>query len=47
MVKLIIVDKAKNKKCSDVKKFNIDELYKKCNLRKPEYFGEKTYLENK
>lgn len=41
MVKLIIVDKAKNKKCTDVKKFNIDELYKKCNLRKNDYFGKK------
>ena len=41
MVKLIIVDKAKNKKCTDVKKFKIEELYKKCNLRKPDYFGKK------
>ena len=41
MVKIIIVDKAKNKKCTDVKKFNIDELYKKCNLRKKDYFGKK------
>lgn len=41
MVKLIVVDKAKNKKCTDVKKFNIDELYKKCNLRKKDYFGKK------
>lgn len=41
MVKIIIVDKAKNKKCTDVKKFNMDELYKKCNLRKKDYFGKK------
>jgi hypothetical protein len=41
MVKIIIVDKAKNKKCTDVKKFKIEELYKKCNLRKPDYFGKK------
>ena len=46
MVKIIIVDKAKNKKCIDVKKFNIDELYKKCNLRK-KIILEKTYMENK
>lgn len=41
MVKLIIVDKVKNKKSTDVKKFNIEELYKKCNLRKSDYFGKK------
>ena len=42
MVKLIIVDKGGNLKCSEVKNFNIETLYKKCNLRKKDNFNKKT-----
>ena len=42
MVKLIIVDKTANLKCSDVKEFNIETLYKKCNLRKNDNFEKRT-----
>lgn len=42
MVKLIIVDKGGNLKCSEVKNFNIETLYKKCNLRKKDNFDKKT-----
>ena len=41
MVKLIIVDKGANLKCSDVKNFDIDTLYKKCNLRKKDNFDKR------
>jgi len=38
MVKLIIVDKSCNLKSSDLKNFDIEMLYKKCNLRKNDNF---------
>ena len=41
MVKLIIVDKGANLKCSDVKNFDMDTLYKKCNLRKKDNFDKR------
>ena len=41
MVKLIIVDKGANLKCSDIKNFDIDTLYKKCNLRKKDHFDKR------
>lgn len=41
MVKLIIVDKGANLKCSDVKNFDMDTLYKKCNLRKKDHFDKR------
>ena len=41
MVKLIVVDKGANLKCSDVKNFDIDTLYKKCNLRKKDNFDKR------
>ena len=41
MVKLIVVDKGANLKCSDVKNFDMDTLYKKCNLRKKDNFDKR------
>tara|TARA_B100000287_G_scaffold423232_1_gene466228 strand:- start:18 stop:698 length:681 start_codon:yes stop_codon:yes gene_type:complete len=41
MVKLIIVDKGANLKCSDIKNFDMDTLYKKCNLRKKDHFDKR------
>ena len=38
MVKVIIVDKSGNLKCTDVKQFDVGSLYKKCNLRKSDNF---------
>jgi len=38
MVKLVVVDKACNKKCTDMKNFDINLLYKKCGLRKQDNF---------
>tara|TARA_B100000683_G_scaffold250039_1_gene264771 strand:- start:282 stop:962 length:681 start_codon:yes stop_codon:yes gene_type:complete len=42
MVKLIIVDKGGNLKCSEVKNFNTETLFKKCNLRKKDNFNKRT-----
>ncbi len=39
MVKVIIVDKGCNLKSSDIKDFNKDMLYKKCNYRKKDDFS--------
>ena len=41
MVKLIIVDKGGNLKCSDVKNFDKETLFKKCNLRKNDNFDKR------
>ena len=41
MVKLIIVDKGGNLKCSDVKNFDKETLFKKCNLRKKDNFDKR------
>tara|TARA_B100001287_G_scaffold276209_1_gene286238 strand:- start:1745 stop:2425 length:681 start_codon:yes stop_codon:yes gene_type:complete len=38
MVRVIIVDKSANLKCTDVKQFDVETLYKKCNLRKSDNF---------
>ena len=38
MVKVIIVKKTTNLKLSDIKNFDLENLYKKCNLRKPDNF---------
>jgi len=38
MVKVIIIDKTCNLKSSSVKSFDVDILYKKCNLRKKDNF---------
>ena len=38
MVNVVIVQKNAKKKQTDVKKFKVDELYKKCNLRKKDNF---------
>jgi len=39
MVKVIIIDKTgKNKKVTDIKNFDVEKLYKKCNLRKKDNF---------
>jgi len=38
MVKVVIVSKDCVKKCSEIKNFDMDKLYKKCNLRKNDYF---------
>ena len=42
MVKVIIVDKGCNLKSSDIKDFNKDMLYKKCNYRKKDDFSRRT-----
>ena len=39
MVKVLIIEKLGNIKCSDFKNFDIDKLYKKANLRKNENFA--------
>ena len=38
MVKVIVVSKDRKKKNSNIKNFKVDELYKKCNLRKNDHF---------
>lgn len=38
MVKIIVVGKNKTKKNTEIKKFKVNELYKKCNLRKNDNF---------
>ena len=38
MVKVIVVGKDQKKKNSNIKNFKVDELYKKCNLRKQDHF---------
>jgi len=42
MVKVIVIDKGGNLKSSDIKNFDIETLYKKCNLRKNDYFEKRT-----
>jgi hypothetical protein len=42
MVKVILVDKGCNLKCSDVKDFNKDTLFKKCNFRKNDDFSKRS-----
>ncbi len=39
MVKVLIIEKLGNIKCSDFKNFDIEKLYKKCNLRKNDNFA--------
>ena len=39
MVRVLIIEKLGNIKCSDFKNFDIDKLYKKANLRKNEKFA--------
>ena len=41
MVKLIIIEKGCNLKCSEIKKFKLDVLYKKCNFRKNDNFDKR------
>ena len=41
MVKLIIIEKGCNLKCSEIKKFKLDALYKKCNFRKNDNFDKR------
>ena len=41
MVKVIVVDKGCNLKSSDIKDFNKDMLFKKCNFRKPDDFSKR------
>tara|TARA_B100000902_G_scaffold269324_1_gene255259 strand:- start:5199 stop:5867 length:669 start_codon:yes stop_codon:yes gene_type:complete len=41
MVKVIIVDKGCNLKCTDIKNFDIEMLYKKCNFRKNDDFSKR------
>ena len=38
MVKVILIKKTTNQKLSDIKNFDLENLYKKCNLRKPDNF---------
>ena len=42
MVKVIVVDKGGNLKSSDIKNFDTEMLYKKCNLRKNDHFEKRT-----
>ena len=39
MVRVLIIEKLGNIKCSDFKNFDIEKLYKKCNLRKNDNFA--------
>ena len=41
MVKLIVIDKGCNLKCSSIKNVKLDELYKKCNFRKSDDFDKR------
>ena len=41
MVKVIVVDKGCNLKSSDIKDFNKDMLFKKCNFRKQDDFSKR------
>jgi hypothetical protein len=41
MVKVIVIDKNSNIKSSDVKQFDFETIYKKCNLRKKDNFEER------
>ena len=42
MVKVILIDKGCNIKCSDIKNFEVDKIYKKCNLKKKDNFEKRT-----
>ncbi len=42
MVKVIVVDKGCNLKCTEIKNFSIEMLYKKCNFRKNDDFSKRT-----
>ena len=46
MVKVILVDKGGNVKCSDIKNFEVDKIYKKCNLKKNDNFEKRTTWKN-
>ena len=46
MVKVILIDKGCNLKCSDIKKFEVDKIYKKCNLKKGDNFEKRTTWKN-
>tara|TARA_B110000046_G_C12987686_1_gene396403 strand:+ start:149 stop:832 length:684 start_codon:yes stop_codon:yes gene_type:complete len=39
MVRVLIIEKSGNIKCSDFKHFDIEKLYKKCNLKKNQNFA--------
>ena len=41
-MKVVIIDKNGDIKSSNIKNFVIDELYKKCGLRKPDGFKKQT-----
>lgn len=42
MVKVIVIDKGGNVKCSAIKNFDIELLHKKCSLRNKEHFEKRT-----
>ena len=42
MVKVIVIDKGGNVKCSAIKNFDIELLHKKCNLKNKEHFEKRT-----
>ena len=42
MVKIILVDKGGNLKCSDIKDFDVEKIFKKCNLKKGDNFKKRT-----
>ena len=42
MVKVIVVDKGCNLKCTEIKNFNKDILFKKCNFRKNDDFSKRS-----
>jgi hypothetical protein len=42
MVKVIVINKCGNLKSSNIKIFDIETLYKKCNLRKNDHFDKRT-----
>ena len=42
MVKVIVIDKGGNVKCSSIKNFDIELLHKKCNLKNKEHFEKRT-----
>ena len=45
MVKVIVIDKGGNVKCSSIKNFDIELLHKKCNLKNKEHFEKRTSWE--
>ena len=42
MVKVILIEKGCNLKCSDIKNFEVDKIHKKCNLKKNDNFEKRT-----